>query len=118
MRRTDTREKGEKVYLTRNEAFDRKSEKDRAAEHDSGEVHEIVVPAVILHEIALNVWRERGVAGDSKRRGYNEGREERPVRNHVPFLLRRSLDRAVNQEGVVMAHEGERHDTDGRNDPR
>lgn len=40
------------------------------------------------------------------------------MRYHVPLLLGRSLNRAVNQEGIVVAHEGERHYTNGRNNPR
>lgn len=111
-------DRDERRYLARNEALDRKGEQDGAAEHDSSEIHQIVVPAVILHEVALNIGREGRVAGDPEGRGDQEGREKGPVRYHVPLLLGRSLDRAVNQEGIVMAHEGECHYTNGRNDPR
>lgn len=107
----------EERYLARNEALDREGEQYGAAEHDPGEIHQIVVPAVVLHEIALNVGREGRVAGDPEGRGDQEGREEGPVRYHVPLLLGRPLDRAVDQEGVVVAHEGEGHYTDGRDDP-
>lgn len=64
----------------------------------------------------MDVRREGGIADDPECRGDQERREERPVRHHIPLLLRGSLDRAVNQEGIVVAHEGERHYTDGWND--
>ena len=103
-------------YLAGNEALDGKRKEDRPAEHDPGEVHEIVGPAVVLHEIALNVAGEGRVASDAERRSDEEGGEERPVRHDVPLFLGGALDRAVDQEGVVVAHEREGHYADGGND--
>lgn len=84
------------VYLTCNEALDRKSEQYSAAEHDPGKVHQVVIPAIVFHEIALYIRREGGIADDPKGRGNQKRRKEGPVCHHVPFLLGRPLDRAVN----------------------
>lgn len=101
------------THLPRDEALDGKGQQDRSAEHDPREVHQVVVPAVVLHQITLDVSGERGVADDPESGRDQERGEQRPVGDHVPLLLSRSLYGLVDKERIMVAHKGERHNSDG-----
>lgn len=101
------------THLPRDETFDRKCQQNGTTEHHPREVHQIIVPAIILHKIALDERRERSVPYDPESRRDQERSEKRPMGDDVPFLLGGSLYGLVDEERIMMAHKGECHNPDG-----
>jgi len=99
--------------ITNHEALEWKREEDRDAEEETGDVDEVIIPAVILKKISLYISGESGIAAQGENEAYGEGGPNGDVGHFPPFGLTRLLHRAVDHKRVVVTHEGKGKDAAG-----